>query len=158
MKKLMGILCVLAMGTFTMQAQENKDIQQKTIVKKVTMTDNDKVVTKVVEETKADIDVIEVEENGAVNQEAKVITKNADKTAVVAEDNEENTTNKAMVAVKKKTLENDLEASKKAEFEKAEAEKAALAAKKKELEAQMLENRKKLESRPNGMAKLKKDN
>ncbi|MCW8980552.1 MAG: hypothetical protein OQJ83_04125 [Altibacter sp.] len=158
MKKLMGILCLLAMGTFTMQAQENKDIQQKTIVKKVTMTDNDKVVTKVVEETKADIDVIEVEENGAVNQEAKVITKNADKTAVVAEANEENTTNKAMVAVKKKTLENDLEASKKAEFEKAEAEKAALAAKKKELEAQMLENRKKLESRPKGMAKLKKDN
>ncbi|MAP54839.1 hypothetical protein [Altibacter sp.] len=158
MKKLMGLLCVLALGTYTLQAQENKDVQQKTIVKKVTMTDNDKVVTKVVEETKADIDVIEVEENGELNQEAKVVTKNADKTAVVAEANEENTSNKAMVAVKKKSLENDMEASKKAELEKAEAEKAALEAKKKELEAQMLENRKKLENRPKGMAKLKKDN
>ncbi len=157
MKTTINLIAVALLATVTMSAQVQKDVQKKTTTKKVRVTDDNQITTKVIEDTDAEIDVIEVEGNDELNQQAKVIKKDDKTSAVVANDNVENSKNKMMVAQKQKAKQMELEKSKKMMMEKAEQERMALEKMKKERMAELERRRKELMERPKGMAKLKKD-
>ena len=157
MKTTINLIAVALLATVTMSAQVQKDVQKKTTTKKVRVTDDNQITTKVIEDTDAEIDVIEVEGNDELNQQAKVIKKDDKTSAVVANENVENSKNKMMVAQKQKAQQMELEKSKKMMMEKAEQERMALEKMKKERMAELERRRKELMERPKGMAKLKKD-
>ncbi|HIB48033.1 MAG TPA: hypothetical protein EYN07_05515 [Flavobacteriaceae bacterium] len=157
MKTTINLIAVALLATVTMSAQVQKDVQKKTTTKKVRVTDDNQITTKVIEDTDAEIDVIEVEGNDELNQQAKVIKKDDKTSAVVANENVENSKNKMMVAQKQKAQQMELEQSKKMMMEKAEQERMALEKMKKERMAELERRRKELMERPKGMAKLKKD-
>ncbi|PKA84078.1 hypothetical protein ATE92_2248 [Ulvibacter sp. MAR_2010_11] len=156
--KLIAIVCAaLFLGINSISAQENKDVDQKTTIKKV-VTKDTTVQTKVIKETDTEVGVVVVEGNEKEDQNTNVVTRKVDDKQVVVDDVSEDANNKAMqeeIARKKKL---ELEASIKAEKEKAEREKAALAAIKEAQLKEMEANRQRLEHRPKGMAKLQKDN
>jgi hypothetical protein len=156
--KLITIVCaVLFLGISTMSAQENKDVDQKTTIKKV-VTKDTTVQTKVTKETDTEVGVVVVEGNEKEDQNRNVVTRKVDDKQVVVDNVSEDADNKAMqeeIARKKKL---ELEASIKAEKEKAEKEKAALEAIKEAQLKEMEANRQRLQHRPKGMAKLQKDN
>ncbi|HBR54326.1 MAG TPA: hypothetical protein DEA82_09125, partial [Flavobacteriaceae bacterium] len=126
MKTTINLIAVALLATVTMSAQVQKDVQKKTTTKKVRVTDDNQITTKVIEDTDAEIDVIEVEGNDELNQQAKVIKKDDKTSAVVANENVENSKNKMMVAQKQKAQQMELEQSKKMMMEKAEQERMAL--------------------------------
>ncbi|MAZ72845.1 MAG: hypothetical protein CMC70_06830 [Flavobacteriaceae bacterium] len=145
------------MSTVALQAQVQKDVQKKTTVKKVRVTDDKEVTTKTVEDVDAEVDVIQVENNNMEDQAKKVTTLDADKTKVIGENTDENSANKMIVAQKKRAQLTELERSKQMQMEKAEKERMALEQKKREMMAELEKRRMELQSRPKGMAKLKKD-
>ena len=157
MKTTINLIAVALLATVTMSAQVQKDVQKKTTTKKVRVTDDNQITTKVIEDTDAEIDVIEVEGNDELNQQAKVIKKDDKTSAVVANENVENSKNKMMVAQKQKAQQMELEQSKKMMMEKAEQERMALEKMKKERMTELERRRNELMERPKGMAKLKKD-
>jgi len=157
MKTILSILCVALLSTVAMNAQVQKDVQKKTTIKKVRVTDDKQVTTKVVEDTDAEIDVIEVENNDMQDQAKKIKKLDADKTEVVNSNTSENASNKMLVAERMKAQEMELEKSKKMQLEAAEKEKMAIEANKKKMMEELELRRKELQSRPKGMSKLKKD-
>ncbi|QIE58570.1 hypothetical protein G5B37_03045 [Rasiella rasia] len=157
MKNTISIIAIAMIASMSMNAQVQKDVQKKTTVKTVRVTDNNMISTKIIEDTDAEIDVIEVEGTDDLNQKAKVLKKDADKTEVIGGGDVENAKNKMMVANKKELQQKELEMSKKAMDLKAKKEKMALEQKKKEMMADLEKRRAALTKRPKGMAKLKKD-
>ena len=157
MKNTISFLCVAVLFSATLTAQVQKDVQKKTTVKKVRVTDDENVTTKVVEDVDAEIDVIEVEGNDMQDQAKKVKKLDADRTQVVQSTTDENAANKMVVKQKKQAQQMDLEKSKEMMAQRAREEKMAMEQKKKEMMAELEKRRKELESRPKGMAKLKKD-
>lgn len=156
MKQIASIITVALLCASSVIAQENKDIQEKTTVKKVTMRNDDKVTTQVIEETDAELEIIEVEGNDDLDQESTVVTKNLDKKEKVMDSNVENTANKLIVAAKKQIAKEQMKASKQAEMERAAKEKMIMEQNKAKMMAELEARREALESRPKGMAKLKK--
>jgi hypothetical protein len=157
MKTILYILCIAVFSTVGVNAQVQKDVQKKTTIKKVRITDNDKITTKTVEDVDSKIDIIEVDENNMEDQAKKVTKLNADRTEVVGEENADNVANKMKVAQQMKAQQNALEKSRQMQLEQAEKEKMVLEQKKKEMMAELEKRRAELQSRPKGMAKLKKD-
>lgn len=155
MKTILSILCVAVLATVPMSAQVQTNKQKKTTVKKVRVTDNNQISTKVVEDVNADIDVIEVEGTDELNQKVNVVKKNADQTSVVGGEDMENVENKLKVAEKMKAQETALQQSKKMQMEKAEKERLALEKMKKQMMEDMKKRRMELEKRPKGIVKLR---
>lgn len=155
MKTILSILCVAILATAPMNAQVQTDKQKKTTVKKVRVTDNNQISTKVVEDVDAEIDVIAVEGTDELNQKVNVIKKNADKTSVVGGDDVENVENKIKVAAKMKAQQTELERSKQMQMEKAEKERLALEKMKQQMMEDMKKRRMELEKRPKGIVKLR---
>ncbi len=157
MKTILSLLCIAMLSTVTVNAQVQQDVQKKTTVKKVRVTDDKQITTKTVQDTNAEIDVIEVEDNNMQDQAAKVKKMDADKSEVVNSATSMNTANKELVMQKSQMQQMNLEKSKQMQMEAAEKERMALEANKKKMMEELEKRRMELQSRPKGMAKLKKD-
>lgn len=157
MKTILSLLCVALLSTVAVNAQVQKDVQKKTTTKKVRVTDDKQVTTKVVEDTDSQVDVIQVADNNMEDQATKVTKLDADKSEVVNSDTSMNTKNKMLVAQKVKMQQTNLEKSKQMQMELAEKEKMAIEANKKKMMEELEKRRMELQARPKGMAKLKKD-
>lgn len=138
-------------------AQENKDVQSTTTVKKVTQKGTD-VKTKVTAKTETEKEIIKVEGNDKVDQASDVVKKKDIDSKVVADNVSVDVANQQQIMSIKQQQQAELArkiADQKAQAE-AQAEKerqAKILAQQKELEAR----RAALTKRPEGMAKLKKD-
>ena len=157
MKKIILSLAIAILTLTGINAQENKDVQSTTTVKKVTQKGTD-VKTKIIAETETDKETIKVEGNEKQDQAADVIKdKNID-SKVVADDVTVDVANQQqMISIKQ---QQQAELAKKIADQKAEAAAKA----EKEGQAKLLQQQKELEARraaltkrPEGMAKLKKD-
>jgi len=156
MKQIASILAISLFSVGSIIAQESRDVQETTTVKKVTMRNNEKVTTQVIKETDADMEVVKVDGSDEVNQNVTIVTENLDSKKKVIDSNTDNTANKALVAKKQALRKKEMEASKLAEKEKAAKEKLLLEQNKAKLQAEVDARKKSLESRPKGMRKLKK--
>ncbi len=157
MKRILMSIAVISLTVLTAQAQENKDVQATSTVKKVTQKDGN-VKTHVIKNTNTDVEVIEVEGTTKQDQDSKVITNNIKDSKVVVDDVSLDVANQQkMMAIKEQQeaeLARKIAEQKAAEAMKAEnARKAILAQQQADLEAR----RAALMSRPEGMVKLKKD-
>lgn len=157
--KLKGIL-IVAVGLLSMSimAQENKTVKKETTVKKVVTKQGSKVVTKEVAKVKKEKGKILVEGNQKVDQSSgEAVNMDQDQKVVsdaVTLDMENEAKKKAMEEKRKRELQEAIEAQK----AKAEEQKKLLEEQRQERMRLLEENRKKLQHRPKGMSKLKKDN
>jgi hypothetical protein len=154
------IVCTAAFffsGLMLVQAQENKEVNEKTTVKKVTTKDT-KVETLVVKETETEKGTLTVEGNEKEDQQTVVKLDKTDDVRVIANEVTLDENNSKLREQNLKNKEIQLEASKQAEMDKAAREKQIIEENKKQMLDAMEERRKALESRPKGMAKLKIDN
>ncbi len=157
MKRILISISIVALSITAAQAQVNRDKNETTTVKKVTQKDTD-VKTKVIKETNTENEVIEVEGNNMQDQTSKVISNKSANTEVIADD--------VSVDMANQQGRMDIKDRQEMELQKAIAaqkEKAAMEAEK-ERQAKLMEQQKALDarraalmSRPEGMAKLKKD-
>lgn len=157
MKTILTLLCVALLSTAAMNAQVQKDVQKKTTIKKVRVTDNTQITTKTVEDIDTEVDLIEVDDTNMEDQAKKITKMNAGRSEVVDEVNADNVANKMEVAQKMKVQQMNLEKSKQMQMEKAREERMALEKMKKEMMEALEKRRAELEARPKGMVKLKKD-
>lgn len=157
MKNLILSTAVAILTITGIQAQENKDVQSTTTVKKVTEKGTD-VKTKVVSKTETAKEIVKVKGNNEQDQPAHVIKKKDIDKKVVADD----------VSIDVANRQNQLAIKQKQEAELARtiAEQKAKAAAEAEKErqekirkqqAELEARRAALMKRPEGMAKLKKD-
>lgn len=154
MKKVILSFAVAALTITGINAQDNKDVQSTTTVKKVTQKDTD-VKTKVMEETETDSQVIQVEGTNKQDQTGKEIKKTDVDSKVVADNISIDAANQSgQIAIKQRQ---------EAELAKNIAEQKAHAAAEaqKERQARLLQQQNDLEARraaltkrPEGMAKL----
>lgn len=153
---LMGIAVAL-FGMNMLQAQENRDVQQETTVKKVTQKGTE-VKTKVIKKTNTDKEVLKVEGTDKQDQAAKVLKKKKMDTQVVADEVSVDVANQhRQLAIQQK---HEAEMARKIAEQKAEAAAQAereRQAKIKQRQAEMEGRREALMKRPEGMARLKKD-
>ncbi|PVW13840.1 hypothetical protein [Marixanthomonas spongiae] len=158
MKKAMySVITVFFIAFTSVYAQENKNVHKETVTKKVTVKDT-KVDTKVVQEVKEDNEVVKVEGTNEQDQNAKVITsKSGTSEQVVADEVSVDAGNAEKIMQNRNRMSEELKAS--IQNQKAEAEKRRqiLLKKKMERQKELEQRRQELESRPDGMAKLKKD-
>lgn len=157
MKRILMSIAVLALCAMTAQAQENKDTQKTTTVKKVTQKDTD-VKTKVVAETETNREVVKVEGTSKQDQASRVVNDKSKDTAVVKNDVSIDLANQQRMTAIKERQEAELAKNIAQQKERAamQAEKerqAKLAQQQQELAARKAA----LETRPEGMAKLDKD-
>lgn len=157
MKTIVSLLCVALLSTVALNAQVQKDVQKKTTVKKVRVTNDKEITTKVIEDTDAEVDLIQVEDNDMEDQAKTVKKLDADKVEVVNSSTSANASNQMKVAEKIQGQQMDLEKSKQMQKEAALKEKMAIEANKKKMMEELKKRRMELEARPKGMSKLKKD-
>lgn len=156
MKKLILTITAIAFGLTVSQAQVNRDINKTTTTQKVVEKDTD-VKTKIVQGTEVERKVLQVEGNQKEDQATKVITNTSSDVEVLKNDVSVDAANNAKRIANIKRQQQELEASKMAQMEKAEMKKKALAEEKMQRQQEMEARRASLESRPKGMAKLKRD-
>lgn len=143
-----------------MAAQENKTVKEETTVTKIIKKEGSQIIVTEVTNTEQEKGALIIEGNDKVDQQYfennEVVKENKVTTENVLIDQ----ANEAAIEAAKKEQEAALKASIEAENEKAAAEKALLEEKKQAQLKELEENRKRLESRPKGMSKLKtkKDN
>lgn len=157
MKKVILSLAFAIFVITGMTAQENKDVQSTTTVKKVTKKGTD-VKTKVVSKTETKKEILKVEGNEKLDQAADVVKKKDIDSKVVSDDVSVDVVNQQqMISIKQ---QQQAELARKIADQKAKAEAQA----QNERQAKLLEQQKELEARraaltkrPEGMAKLKKN-
>ncbi len=157
MKRILMSIAIVAFSITAAQAQENKDVQETSTVKKVTQKDVN-VKTQVIKDTDTDVEVIEVEGTTKQDQDSKVITNNTKDSKVVADNVSVDAANQQRMMANKQQQEADLARKiadqKASEAMQAEnARKAIMAQQQADLEAR----RAALMHRPDGMARLQKN-
>ncbi|MBK5212448.1 MAG: hypothetical protein JJE55_02155 [Flavobacteriaceae bacterium] len=157
MKKLFMVFAVVLFSIAGTQAQENKDVQQETTVKKVIQKDTN-VKTQVTKKTNTKKEVVEVEGTLKQDQASTVIKKKNEDTKVVSDDVTLDVANQQkMMALKqqheadmaRKIAEQNAQAAAEAEMERQ--------AKIRQQQADLEARRAALMNRPDGMVKLKKN-
>ena len=157
MRTLVLTIAAIAFSGMAAIGQENVDVKEETVTKKVTLKDT-KVETKVVKETAKVKETLKVEGTEKQDQKTTVLANKSDDVQVIADEVSIDAQNSQLRMEIAKNKEAQLAASVKAEKEKAAKEKAILAENKRKLEEELAARKAALESRPKGMAKLKKDN
>ncbi|MEZ4874940.1 MAG: hypothetical protein R2793_05705 [Flavobacteriaceae bacterium] len=143
---------------FSVRAQENKIVKEETTVKKIITKEGSQVIVKEIKETEKEKGTVQVAGNEEENQEFNEAVQTDAEKEVVTDEVTIDEENEALIAAEKQRQEEALKASIEAEKAKAEAEKKMLEEQEQARLKAMEENRKKLEKRGKGMAKLKKDN
>ncbi len=153
-------LWLLAIVYLPLSAQENKTIQEETTVTKIVKKEGSKVIITEVIDTDEEKGALIIEGNDKVDQQYYENKEVAKENKVTSEQISIDQANEAAIEAAKEKQEAALKASIEAEKVKAEAEKKILEEKKQAQLKELEENRKRLESRPKGMSKLKskKDN
>lgn len=154
------ILFIVLIGLFCipMGAQENKTVKKETTVKKVVKKEGGKIITKEVVDVKKEKGKVLVEGTDRVDQQSEEAMKMGKDARVLQDEvtiDHENEMKKKAAEEKRKA---ELAASVAEQKAKAEEQKRLLEEQRKERLRMLEENRKKLQQRPKGMAKLKKDN
>ncbi|CAM3422520.1 hypothetical protein [Aequorivita lipolytica] len=157
MKKAILSLAVAILTITGINAQDNKDVQSTTTVKKVTQKGTD-VKTKVMKETETDSEIIQVEGTEKQDQATKVIkNKDLDSKMVTDDVSIDAANQQGQIAIKQRQeaelAKNIAEQKEKAAAEAKYVRQEKMMQQQKELEARRAE----LTNRPDGMAKLKKD-
>ncbi len=156
--KLKTVLMVV-MGLFfiPLMAQENKTVKKETTVKKVVTKQGSQVVTKEVADVKKEKGKVVVEGTNEVNQNSGEAVNVDEARKVVSDEVTIDAENEAQKRALKEKREAELKAAIEAQKAKAEEQKRLLEEQRLERQRLLEENRKKLEHRPKGMSKLKKD-
>jgi len=156
MKNLIMTIAAIALTAFTVQAQVNTDVNEKTTVKKVTEKGTT-VKTKVTKNTKTAKDVLKVEGDDKQDQKAMRITDLDENNEVIENAEMIDPENSARMMANEKRKEMQLQESIDMQMEAAKKEKQMLMDKKMQMEQEMMERRNMLMKRPEGMSKLNKD-
>lgn len=150
--------CAVAILTVAgFQAQENKTVKEESTVKRVVTKEGSDVKIKEIKNTDTESGAVIVEDNDKTNQEFSETTRKDSDNKVVVDDVVVDKQNEAMIAEKKAQQEAQLEASKREQAEMAAKKKMEYEAKQAQMQKELAERKAQLESRPKGMAKLKKD-
>lgn len=155
MKKLILTTFALVLA-LSAQAQVNTDVNKTTTTQRVVEKDTD-VKTKIVQGTEVEMNVLQVEGNQKEDQATKVVTNSTSAVEVVKDDVSIDAANNQKRIDNMKRQQMELEASKQAALQKAEMKKQQLEAQAKQRQAEMEARRAALETRPKGMARLKRD-
>lgn len=160
MKTKYTILLILAIVCLPMAGQENKTHKEETTVTKIVEKEGSTVIVTEVTETENAQGALIIEGNNQVDQQYYENQQFSNDKKVTTEEVLFDRANEAAIDREKKKQEEALNASIEAEKEKAAAERKMLEEKKQAMLIELEENRKRLESRPKGMSKLKtkKDN
>lgn len=160
MKPKYAMILILAIVCLPMSGQENKTLKEETTVTKIVQKEGSKVIVTEVTETENAEGALIIEGNNQVDQQYYEDQGISNEKKVTTEEVMIDRANEAAIEAAKKKQEAALNASIEAEREKAAAEKKLLEEKKQAMLKELEENRKRLESRPKGMSKLKtkKDN
>ncbi|MCB0464649.1 MAG: hypothetical protein KDC78_03085 [Aequorivita sp.] len=157
MKKVIMSCAVAILTVAGFQAQENKTVKEESTVKRVVTKEGSDVKIKEIKNTDTESGAVIVEDNDKTNQEFSETTRKDSDNKVVVDDVVVDKQNEAMIAEKKAQQEAQLEASKREQAEMAAKKKMEYEAKQAQMQKELAERKAQLESRPKGMAKLKKD-
>lgn len=151
-------LAVVVFALTGIQAQENKTIKKESTTKRVVVKDGSAVKVVETKSTDTQSGAVIVEGNNQVDQESSVITRNESDKKTVVDEVYKDDSNKAKRAELKMQQQAKLDASIKEQQEIAAKKRAEYEAKQAQLmQKELAERRAKLEARPEGMSKLKKD-
>lgn len=157
MKRILLSIAIVAFSITATQAQVNKTVKEESTVKRVVTKEGSDVKVKEIKNTDTESGAVIVEGNNQTNQEFRESsTMDSDKKVLVDETNIDQQ-NKAMIAEKKMQQEAQLEASKMEQASMAAKKKMEYDAKQAQMQQDLADRRAQLESRPKGMAKLKKE-
>ena len=157
MKKVIMSCAVAILTVAGFQAQENKTVKEESTVKRVVTKEGSDVKIKEIKNTDTESGAVIVEDNDKTNQEFSETTRKDSDNKVVVDDVVVDKQNEAMIAEKKAQQKAQLEASKREQAEMAAKKKMEYEAKQAQMQKELAERKAQLESRPKGMAKLKKD-
>jgi hypothetical protein len=160
MKAKYTLIWALAIFYLPLMAQENKTIKEETTITKIVKKEGSQVIVTEVTNTEQQKGALMIEGNDKVDQQYFEDNESAKENQVTVERITIDQDNEAAIEAAKKEQEKALHASIEAEKEKAAVEKQILEEKRQAQQRELEENRKRLESRPKGMSKLKtkKDN
>ncbi|MGO3182011.1 MAG: hypothetical protein ACTIJ9_04190 [Aequorivita sp.] len=157
MKKVIMSLALAAFTIAGMQAQENKTLKKESTVKRMVTKEGSNVKVKEVKSTDTESGAVLVEGNSNTNQKYTEDSKRDLANEVVKDEvdiDENNETLKSEIIEKQKA---ELEASKKRQLELAAKKKQEYKEKELQMKKELEERKEKLQARPKGMNKLKKD-
>jgi hypothetical protein len=157
MKRILMSIAIVAFTITATQAQVNKTVKEESTVKRVVTKEGSDVKIKEIKNTDTESGAVIVEGNNKTNQEFSEATRKDSDNKVIVDDVVVDKQNEAMIAEKKAQQEAQLEASKREQEALAAKKKMEYEAKQAQMQKELAERRAQLESRPKGMAKLKKD-
>ena len=157
MKKTLIALGLMMLTIAGAQAQVNKTVKEESTVKRVVTKQGSAVEIKETKDTKTQSGAVIVEDNNKINQEFSESSKNASDNKILVDEINTDAANEAMISNNKMRQEALLEASKKELAMDAEKRRMELEQKHMERMQELAENRARLEARPKGMSKLKKN-
>ncbi|OAD92538.1 hypothetical protein A7A78_01120 [Aequorivita soesokkakensis] len=157
MKRILMSIAIVAFTITATQAQVNKTVKEESTVKRVVTKEGSDVKIKEIKNTDTESGAVIVEGNDKTNQEFSEATRKDSDNKVIVDDVVVDKQNEAMIAEKKAQQEAQLEASKREQEALAAKKKMEYEAKQAQMQKELAERRAQLESRPKGMAKLKKD-
>ncbi|HPE82975.1 MAG: hypothetical protein KDC94_11085 [Aequorivita sp.] len=157
MKKLMINLAVAVFTVAGIQAQVNKSVKEESTTKRVVTKVGSDVIVKETKDIDTESGALIIEDNDKVDRNfSEVTSKDSDK-KVLVDDEYIDPQNEALIAERKAQQQAQLEASKKEQAALAAKKKMEYEAKQAQMQKELAERRAKLESRPKGISKLKKD-
>ena len=157
MKKLMMSLAVAVFTVAGIQAQVNKSVKEESTTKRVVTRVGSDVIVKETKNIDTESGALIIEDNDKIDRNfSEVTSKDSDK-KVLVDDEYIDPQNEALIAERKAQQQAQLEASKKEHAALAAKRKMEYEAKQAQMQKELVERRAKLESRPKGMSKLKKD-
>ena len=157
MKRILMSIAIVALSITATQAQVNKTVKEESTVKRVITKEGSDVKVKEIKNTDTESGAVIVKNDNQTNQEFKEATKmDSDKKVLVDETNIDQQ-NETMIAEKKVQLQAQLESSKRDQAEAAAKKKLEYDAKQAQMQKDLADRRARLESRPKGMSKLKKN-
>lgn len=157
MKRILMSIAIVAFTITATQAQVNKTVKEESTVKRVVTKEGSDVKIKEIKNTDTESGAVIVEGNNKTNQEFSEATRKDSDNKVIVDDVVVDKQNEAMIAEKKAQQDAQLEASKREQEALAAKKKMEYEAKQAQMQKELAERRAQLESRPKGMAKLKKD-
>lgn len=157
MKKFMMSLAVTVLTITGIQAQVNKTIKEESTTQRVVTREGSEV--KVVETKKINTEsgAVIIDGNNKMDQESREVTREDSDKKVLVDKVYVDEQNETMIAEKKMQQEAQLEASKLEQARIEAKRKLEYDAKQAQMQKDLAERRAQLETRPKGMAKLKKE-
>lgn len=157
MRKLIMSFAIAAFTIAGAQAQENKTVKKESTVKRVVTKEGSNVNVKETMSTDTEKGAVIVEGNNKINQEFNENTKKEAAAEVLRNDVAIDKNNKLLIVEEQERQKAEIEASRKRQLELAAKKREQFEEKQFLMQKELSERKARLQARPKGMSKLKKD-